>query len=262
MKDAYSFDKDQAGLDKNYKAMYRAYQNILKRCGLKFFAIEADPGVMGGSVSHEFMVPAGSGEDLILSCPKCKMAKAFADKQESCPKCGVRLEKINCIEVGHIFQLGTKYSLSLSANFLNAQGKLQPVIMGCYGIGVSRLIPTIIEQHYDAQGIIWPCEISPYEVIILPLDVTDKKIMQKALDIYAEFKDSGIETLFDDRDERAGVKFKDADLVGIPVSIVIGQKTLENKKVELKTRAGKEVFFIDTENILKKTKDILRKGKG
>ena len=170
MKDAYSFDKDEAGLDKNYQAMYDAYQRIFKRCGLEIITQEADPGVMGGKVSHEFMVPAESGEDAVTLSKRCNG----------------KLEKINCIEVGHIFKLGTKYSSILGTNFLDREGKLKPIIMGCYGIGVSRLIAAIIEQNHDTDGIIWPIEISPYKVIILPLDVTDKKIMQNAQDIYQD----------------------------------------------------------------------------
>ncbi|MCM8795721.1 MAG: proline--tRNA ligase, partial [Candidatus Omnitrophica bacterium] len=187
MKDAYSFDKDEAGLEKNYKAMYNAYQRIFKRCGIKILIKEADPGIMGGNVSHEFMAPAKDGEDVVL----------------------LNSEKINCIEVGHIFKLGTKYSLSLGANFINESAELKPIIMGCYGIGVSRLISAIIEQNYDLSGIIWPEEVSPFKVIILPLDVTDKKIMQKAKELYAKLEKENIDSLLDDRDERAGVKFKD-----------------------------------------------------
>ena len=270
MKDAYSFDKDQAGLDKNYKVMYKAYQRIFKRCGLKFLTVQADPGVMGGSVSHEFMVPAKNGEDLVLSCPKCKFVKTSNEnKEEDCPKCNVsakkhggnfsgKLEKINCIEVGHVFQLGTKYSSVLGANFLDADGKQKPIIMGCYGIGVSRLISAIIEQNHDADGIIWPGEISPYKVIILPLDVTDRKIMKLAWEIYKILEQDDIEALFDDRDERAGVKFKDADLIGMPISIIIGRETLSKKKIEIGTRKHKKAFLVDRKIILKKTGDILK----
>jgi prolyl-tRNA synthetase len=230
MKDAYSFDKDEVGLDKNYRAMYKAYQRIFKRCGLKVLTVEADPGVMGGNVSHEFMVPVRDGEDVVLSCPQCKLIRAFKEGgTDICPKCGVRSERINTIEVGHIFQLGTKYSSSLGANFIDAKGKLKPIIMGCYGIGVSRLIAAIIEQNHDEEGIIWPDEISPFKAIVLPIDITDKKIMQLALDIYKELSEGGIEVILDNRDERAGVKFKDADLIGIPKSIVIGKNTLSRK---------------------------------
>jgi prolyl-tRNA synthetase len=259
MKDAYSFDSDQAGLDKNYKLMYRAYEKIFKRCGLNFLVVEADPGVMGGSLSHEFMVPAQDGEDLILFCPKCKLVQTFKEETALvCPKCGQKLEKINCIEVGHIFQLGTKYSSMLGANFLDAKGIRKPIIMGCYGIGVSRLISAIIAQNHDSEGIIWSKEISPYKVIILPLDVTNRKIMKIAQDIYKELERSSIDILLDDRDERAGVKFKDADLIGIPISITIGQKMQNQNKFEIKIRKSKKVFLVNRRSILKKIKDLLK----
>ena len=241
MKDAYSFDIDEAGLEENYQAMYAAYQRIFGRCGLNMLITEADPGIMGGKVSHEFMVPAKDGEDLVLRCPKCNSAKTAKEAEEAkCAKCATALEKISCIEVGHIFKLGTKYSSLLNANFLDAKGKLRPVIMGCYGIGVSRLISAVIEQNNDEDGIIWPKEVAPYKVIVLPLDVTDTKIIACALAVYKELKEKGIEVLLDDRDERAGVKFKDADLLGIPAQVIIGKEFLQQDKIELKIRKGAE----------------------
>ena len=218
MKDAYSFDKDEAGLDKNYQAMYEAYLRIFKRCGLKIVTTEADSGVMGGKVSHEFMVPASDGEDVVM-----------ADGQ-----------KVNAIEVGHIFKLGTKYSAAQGAQFLDAKGKLQPIIMGCYGIGVSRLVSAIIEQNNDTDGIIWPAEITPYKVVILALDSGDKEAMDAALALYRELKGCGVDALLDDRDERAGVKFKDADLLGIPLQAVVGKKGLKDGTLELKIRRSQE----------------------
>jgi prolyl-tRNA synthetase len=274
MKDAYSFDKDQAGLDKNYKAMHKAYQSIFKRCGLNFITVEADPGVMGGSVSHEFMVPAESGEDLIWYCPKCKFAKAFTplekvtdkknsltgpkeEKEEICPKCKTKLEKINNIEVGHIFQLGTKYSISMGANFIDRDAKPKPIIMGCYGIGVSRLMAAIIEQNNDREGIIWPDEISPYKVVILPLDVTDKKIKNLAGEIYKELNADGIEVLLDDRDERAGVKFKDADLIGISLQVIIGKESLKKNTIELKMRRNHKKIVGNKQTVSKQIRKII-----
>ncbi len=258
MKDAYSFDKDTAGLDKNYQAMYEAYHRIFKRCGLDFLAQEADSGVMGGNVSHEFMVPAPSGEDVVLACPACKFSKVFVEGAEQvCPKCKGKLEKLNTIEIGHIFKLGTKYTSTLGANFLDAQGKLQPIIMGCYGIGVSRLIAAIIEQNNDAEGIIWPMEVSPYKVLILALDVADNQTMEIASSIYKQLTDSGIEVLFDERDERAGVKFKDADLIGIPLTVTIGKKNLKEGLIELKTRINKEMVLVSKDEALNKIKALV-----
>jgi prolyl-tRNA synthetase len=258
MKDAYSFDKDQAGLDKNYKLMHAAYEKIFTRCGLNFLTTAADSGVMGGSISHEFMAPARDGEDLVLVCPQCKTAKTFKEeKEEDCPKCKAKLEKINTLEVGHIFQLGTKYSLSLEANFVDEKGKPQPIIMGCYGIGVSRLIPAIIEQNHDKDGIIWPVEVSPYKVVVVPLDVTEEKIFNKALEIYKKLTTAGIEVLLDDRDERAGVKFKDADLLGISLQIIVGKEFLKTNKLELKMRRQNQKITDTEEKILAQIKESL-----
>ncbi len=255
MKDAYSFDQDEAGLDKNYQAMHAAYQRIFKRCGLNFLTTEADPGVMGGKVSHEFMAPAKDGEDIVLVCPSCGLAKAFGDPAvNACPKCKGVLEKVNTIEVGHIFKLGTKYSLALGANFLDAKGKLQPVIMGCYGIGVSRLLAAVIEQNNDSQGIIWPLALAPYKVEILVLDSGDENITRLARDFYQELSSCGIEPLLDDRDERAGVKFKDADLLGIPLQVIIGKATLKDGTLELKDRRTQNKVIKPKDEILKEIK--------
>jgi len=229
MKDAYSFDQDEAGLDKNYQAMHAAYLRIFKRCGLNIITTEADPGVMGGKVSHEFMVPAKDGEDVVT----------------------VGAEKVNAIEVGHIFKLGTKYSAALGANFLDASGKLQPIIMGCYGIGVSRLISAVIEQNNDADGIIWPPELAPYKAMILVLDSGDKNIMDLAGNVYQKLKSAGIETLLDDRDERAGVKFKDADLLGIPLQVIVGKNSLKDGTLELKVRSSKEKIIKPVDEVFK-----------
>jgi len=241
MKDAYSFDQDEAGLDKNYQAMFSAYKNIFSRLGLKILITEADSGVMGGSVSHEFMVPSQDGEDVVLSCPKCAGARTFkeADSQD-CPKCKTKMEKLNCIEVGHIFKLGTKYSQAIQANFSDRHGQLKPIIMGCYGIGVSRLVSAIIEQNNDAQGIIWPKEVAPYQILVVPLDVTNSQIMQEAIALYDQLAGLGFQVLLDDRDERAGVKFKDADLLGIPIQVVIGANSLVEQTIEIKVRLTQE----------------------
>ncbi len=258
MKDAYSFDRDEEGLDKNYQAMYEAYKRIFKRCGLDILITEADSGVMGGKVSHEFMVPAKDGEDVVLVCPNCKSARAFKEgNKEDCSKCAVKMDKVNTIEVGHIFKLETKYSSVLEANYLDAQGKLKPIIMGCYGIGVSRLISSVIEQKNDADGIIWPKEVAPYQVIILALDATDAQTMSVARKFHDDLEQKGVEVLLDDRDERAGVKFKDADLLGIPVQLVIGKQSLKEDSVELKLRSKQEKLKKKTQEALKEIERLL-----
>jgi len=251
MKDAYSFDQDEAGLDKNYQLMYAAYKRIFDRCGLEVLVTEADSGVMGGKVSHEFMAPSPLGEDIVLLCSTCKMTRTFKGEENLCPNCHLEMEKVNTTEVGHIFKLDTKYSQAMQANFSDRSGQLKPLVMGCYGIGVSRLISAIIEQNNDTDGIIWPGQVAPFGIIILPLDVTNQEVMQAANSLYQELCASGLDVLFDDRDERAGVKFKDADLIGIPLSIIIGKKSIAEKKIELRLRKDKSTQFVPEDDLLK-----------
>jgi prolyl-tRNA synthetase len=205
------------------------------------------------------------GEDIVWRCPKCNSAKAFHHETQDdpsvsvCPNCGERMSKLNTIEVGHIFKLGTKYTQAMEANFPDAQGVLKPIIMGCYGIGVSRLISAIVEQNNDVDGIIWPVEVTPFQVVILPLDTTNAEIMQTAQDFYRELIACGVEVLFDDRNERAGVKFKDADLIGVPLSVVVGKKSIEEKKIELRTRKDKSTQYLPKDDVLKFIKSFLNK---
>ena len=399
MKDAYSFDASDDGAMASYRKMYDAYTRIFNRCGLRNFPVEADTGVIGGNHSHEFMVPAETGENEVVYCEACGYAaniekassglpktapretgaavekfatlgvvtiealskvpfsipanrqiktlvyiaesqpililirgddqlnetkflarigaiaarpadvknpadlahfatlgampgslgavrnvpadwKVYADerlhgandmttganedgfhlknvsierdirvtawldlrtvtKGEPCAKCAKPLKIQRAIEVGHVFKLGTKYSEKLNAYFLDADGKSKPCVMGCYGIGVTRTLQAIIEQCNDKDGIVWPLAVAPYAVCITPLAVApDSPVMQLAEKIYAELTAAGVEVILDDRDERPGVKFKDADLVGFPLRIAIGEKSIANGEVELKPRGG------------------------
>lgn len=403
MKDAYSFDCDVEGLEKSYKKMYDAYCAIFARCGLPYIAVEADPGMMGGSVSHEFMVPSDAGEDRIVVCTKCKYAasthvakckvktksqaakekklpiaevetpdvttiekvsellktgperlvktliykvddkivallirgdheanetklmnylkcakieladaktietvtgapvgfsgpvrlkgariiadvvvkdmvnfvtgankkdahlvnvnidrdfetKEFDDfrvitKDDPCPACGKTIEIRQSIEIGHTFKLGTKYSDVLGARYLDKDGKENPMIMGCYGIGVNRIIASLIETSNDKDGIIWPLSIAPYQVIILSLNADNKKVKETADEVYESLTKSGYEVLYDDRNESAGVKFKDADLLGIPVKIIIGERNAKKGLVEVKDRKTAKVDTIKLEEL-------------
>ncbi|MDP8266098.1 MAG: proline--tRNA ligase [Candidatus Aceula meridiana] len=261
MKDAYSFDRDKEGLEKNYQLMYSAYQKIFARCGLDVVIVGADSGAMGGDISHEYMVPAEIGEDEVLVCPACGHALGISEAKEgqACPKCKKeKLKKKPAIEIGHIFQLGTKYSKALDVSFLDEKGKKQIVIMGCYGIGVSRLLATIIEKNNDEGGIIWPKEITPFDAEILPLQVSDKDILQLAYDYEKELSQSGIDVLTDDREESPGKKFNDADLIGIPYRIMIGKRMFAEGKVEIKDRRTGEVIVVAKEDAVKKMKEILK----
>ena len=397
MKDAYSFDADQEGLDKSYNDMFDAYTRIFARCELDNSPVQADSGAMGGSASAEFMVKSEVGEDEIVFCSGCdyaaniekatsvnheasteemkemseietpnvhtieelqdffkmeagqfaktliyyadgktvavvvrgdrdvnetKVANAiggavefelasedtikavtgaevgfagpigikadylFIDQEvvdqrnvivganktgyhiqnanfgrdfegqvgdfrnvqegDKCPKCGQPLEIMRGVEVGHIFKLGTKYSESMGATFLDQNGKSQPIIMGCYGIGVERTVAAVIEQHHDENGIIWPLAIAPYHVVVVPVNVKKEEHLENAEKIYKELEAAGVEVLLDDRNERAGFKFKDSDLLGIPMRITVG-KDIVDGKVEFKLRkeADKEIISVD-----------------
>jgi prolyl-tRNA synthetase len=237
MKDAYSFDRDEEGLKKNYQLMYEAYQNIFKRCGLEVITAEADSGAMGGSLSHEFMVPAPIGEDTVK----------IKDKN------GKEKDQV-VIELGHIFQLGTKYSQAQQAVFVDEDGKQKPMIMGCYGIGVSRVIAAIIESHNDAKGIIWPLEVAPFDVEILPITGPNDggELVALAQQYAKELQVKKLDILVDDRDESAGRKFNDADLIGIPYRVTIGQRNLKEGKVEIKDRRSGETVLVDKKELTAK----------
>lgn len=252
MKDAYSFDRDLEGLDTVYQKMHSAYEKIFLRCGLNACALKADSGVIGGFVSHEFLVPAESGEDVIFKCTVCGVVLSQKDAElQICPHCQKDMQKLNALEVGHIFKLGDKYTSVIGVKFLDNEGRQQSVQMGCYGIGVSRLLAAAIEQNHDEQGIIWPKEISPFDILIVPVNVTDDAIRQKAESLRNELEARGIEVLLDDRDERAGVKFKDADLLGFPLRLTVGTKWAKEGKLELKDRKTNSITEVQGDDFEK-----------
>ncbi|MFH1519170.1 MAG: proline--tRNA ligase [Candidatus Omnitrophota bacterium] len=233
MKDAYSFDCDQKGLDQNYEKMFKAYENIFKECELDCLTIEADSGVMGGSFSHEFMIPAEIGEDLLFYCPGCaKYYKPGGD----CPKCRKKLSPKRMIEIGHIFKLGTKYSQAQEAFFLNQLGKRTPFIMGCYGIGVSRILSSLAEVNSDEKGLIWPKAVSPFDINLV---VLEDKLLPQALKLEKILEEEGFSILVDDRAEAAGVKFNDAYLLGNPYILIMGKKYFLDKTIDLEVRKSK-----------------------
>ncbi len=266
MKDCYSFDKDEAGLNINYQKMVQAYQNIFTRCGFDFRMVQADSGNIGGNLSHEFMVLASTGEEAIYYCDACQVTQKARESEEEqpatlekqiCSKCQKEMQYSRVIEVGHMFNLGTKYSAKMKATFLDEKGESKPYIMGCYGIGVSRIVAAAIEQSHDDHGIIWPRQISPYQVIVLPLDVTNELVKVYAEDLYIALKNKGGEVLLDDRDERAGVKFKDADLIGIPIKVIISTMGLAEGTIELKLRKTGEVFKLSVAECLSKIEELI-----
>ncbi len=405
MKDGYSFDASEKDAEDSYMAMWLAYKRIFARCGLRFRAVEADSGPIGGSFSHEFMVLAETGEDTIAACEVCEYAanmekaevpvprpvprpeglkaptpvptpgmstieqvadflkvrhedviKALivntdkgaamvlvrgdhevnlvkvknhlgaididladsrlieevtggvpgfsgplgmqgkiriladnavryvfnavvggnerdlhvtnvtADRDftvdhygdfrcarqgDACPRCGATMTLCKGIEVGHVFKLGTKYSEAMNARFLDAEGKEQPMIMGCYGIGVSRVIAAAVEQNHDEEGIIFPPPLAPFATIVTPVGKKDPEVDETAERIYKELWKAEVDTLLDDREERPGVKFKDADLIGIPFRIVVGKKALAEAKVELRNRRTKQTELVEVDLVAK-----------
>ena len=238
MKDCYSFDRNEAGAKESYRKMFEAYQKIFRRCGLDFRPIEAGTGLIGGSLSHEFHVLAASGEDEVFACGKCDFG-ASAEKtpaDRNCPKCKAVLNSHRGIEVGQVFYLGTKYSKAMKAGFLDEGGKEQLIEMGCYGIGVGRTAAASIEQNHDDNGIIWPLPIAPFPVEIVTLGQEDAAVREAAGQVIRALEAEKIEFLWDDREESAGVKFKDADLLGIPYRVTIGKKGVQKGESEIRSR--------------------------
>jgi prolyl-tRNA synthetase len=411
MKDLYSFDVDEKGLDVSYQKMRKSYQNIYRRAGLPVIMIEADSGAIGGKDSSEFMAVTDCGEDIIVYCEKCgyaanaekaKSVKApgtaeealamedvhtpgqktieevanflglerkqtikavfyYADGEiifvairgdievneiklknilkadelrlalpeevgkahlvagsaspvgltgikvvvdesvknganfvagankpdyhiknvnfprdfsadivadislacagEGCIQCQKPLKTVRGIEVGHIFKLGTFLAEKMGAYYADAEGNSRPIVMGCYGIGVGRLLASVIEASHDEKGIIWPFSVAPFEVYLCPLFLEDERVSQTAEMLYNELTDSGIEVLYDDRMESPGVKFNDADLLGIPLRITVSPRTLEKNSVELKWRTEKKADLVSLDGIIDQVKKIVLPAK-
>ena len=253
MKDAYSFNLDEESLQDTYLTMRNTYKKILERIGLEDKIVQADSGAIGGEVSEEFHVLAENGEDTIAISD----ASEFAINTELLLKEGEDINSLEGqpspdgngkivikkgIEVGHIFQLGKVYTEAMQVNVQSQEGRAVDLFMGCYGIGVSRLVAAAIEQHHDDQGIIWPESIAPFEVNIVAIGYTKEiKIADAANELCATLKSIGYKVIVDDRKDGYGIKMKDAELIGIPINIIIGNKYLENGEVELKHRNGKSI---------------------
>src|SRR4030042_2376870 len=248
MKDLYSFHANQKDLDDYYQKVVESYKKIFTRCGFVVKVVEASTGSMGGDVSHEFMMLCPTGEDKILFCQKCDFATSKeADKK--CPKCSSPLKEGRSIENGHVFKLGTKYSQSMGAYFVDKDGQKKLIWMGCYGIGLGRLMATVVEAHHDEKGIIWPKEIAPYQVHLIELKSKNLKLAGEK--VYQELQAKGIDVLYDDREDvSAGVKFADADLIGLPVRLVVSEKTKD--KIEWKNRDSQKTELLTLPEVIKK----------
>lgn len=258
MKDAYSFDQDEAGARMSYARMREAYMRIFDRCGLRCEPVDAESGLIGGAYSQEFMVLADTGEDAIVTCMSCGYAANVekAGEKKFCPRCHRPLVTRRGIEVGHVFMLGTKYSQAMSAAFLDMEGTERHMIMGCYGIGISRTAAAAIEQSHDEKGIIWPISISPFHVHLLTLALS-QKVLEIAEQLYRSVDGAGLEVLWDERDERAGVKFNDADLIGIPYQLILGEKNLKDGLVEIKERKTGQIQKVKLDEAISTLKNLL-----
>src|SRR5947208_2395540 len=286
MKDAYSFDRDEAGLDQSFRKHSVAYAGIFERCGIEAHEVAAESGMMGGSGSRDFLAPSGSGENTLVTCENGDYAAdlaialgrpsppdfpeelpgrqyvvganrddvhlrgvqagrdyepRFADLREiregdACPECGGHLHLQVAIEVGHIFKLETQYSAPLGATFLDEDGSEKVLIMGSYGIGPARIMAAAVEQNHDEQGIVWPRSITPYDVHVVALPGVEEQAAEAARALDA----AGADVLLDDRDQRAGEKFADADLIGCPVRVTVGKKTTEDGAADVRDRGDRK----------------------
>ncbi len=251
MKDAYSFHLDQPSLDLEYENMGTTYNTIFTRLELDFRKVRADSGEIGGSLSHEYHVLADSGEDEIGYCDEEDYAANVEMIEGNTAPNGGKLSFTRGIEVGHIFQLGDKYSKSMNCTVLNDKGDSIYPLMGCYGIGISRIMASSIEQNHDESGIIWPEPLAPFQIIIVALNKnTEDTTLTKSRKIYHQLLESGYEVLLDDRNERAGVKFADADLLGIPKRLIVSERGLDNQTIELNFRDGKNKIDVPFEQLV------------
>ena len=263
MKDAYSFDLDKESLGKSYLIMKEAYTKIFNKIGLDYRVVKADSGAIGGSESEEFHVLAESGEDLLAFSDKSEYAinaelltelqegqDPFSLEGKSSPDGKGILKLKRGIEVGHIFKLGKKYSEVLNLRIPGEDHDIYPE-MGCYGIGASRIVAAAIEQNHDEKGIVWPSALAPYQVALVEVNTKDKKeIKDKCLEIYQLFKENDIEVLWDDRDKRPGVKFSDMEVIGIPATIIIGERTLETGEIEFKKRQDEKPELVSHQDLI------------
>jgi prolyl-tRNA synthetase len=251
MKDLYSFHTDKEDLEKYYKTVIGVYNKILKRLGLEAKLTEASGGAFTKEYTHEFQVLAESGEDTVFYCAKCDFCQnkeiAKVRVGSPCPKCGGEIQESRAIEVANIFRLGTKYTKPYGVYFTDKNGSRKLAIMGCYGIGPSRLMGTLVEIYHDNNGIVWPDSVSPYKLHLLAIG---KEVDKKAEKFYNQLNKAGIEVLYDDRkDVSAGAKFVDADLIGISYRGIISEKT--GDKIELKCRSEKKTKLVNLKEIKK-----------
>ena len=254
MKDLYSFHASVEELEQYYKEVADAYFRIFKRCGLQALMVEAPGGIFTKNPSHEFQVVAQAGEDTVVVCTKCAFAKnteVAGDHGGKCPECGNPVEEKKSIEVGNIFRFYDKYAKDMNGYVTGPRGEKVPVLLASYGIGISRLMATLVEVLHDEKGIVLPESIAPFKVHLLRLGEVSE-VTQSAEKTYTALQNTGIEVLYDDRDRSAGEKFAEADLIGIPWRVVVSEKTVEAGKIEVKKRSEDEAELVTVEAFLKR----------
>ena len=281
MKDGYSFDMSFEEARSTYNKMFVCYLRIFNRMGLKAIPMTAESGPIGGDMSHEFLILADTGESQVF-CDRAildysvsdssidyksdlqstvdKWTSLYAATDEKHDKSqenvlGDKLISARGIEVGHIFYFGNKYSQSMNARVSDRDGNMVSLEMGSYGIGVSRLVAAVIEAYHDDNGILWPPDLSPFDVGLINLNVGDQASSQMSLEVYQKLTNAGVEVLYDDRDERAGVKFADMDLIGLPLQLIVGPRGITNDEVELKERKTGKLIKMSLDKALKKILD-------
>lgn len=240
MKDLYSFHATEDDLFRFYEEMKRAYVRIFERCGLSTVPVAAESGSIGGTASHEFALIAETGEDQVALCPECGFGakkETLGEGAETCPRCQTRLTFKACVESGHIFQLGMKYSRAMNARFMTETGTQEYFTMGCYGIGVGRLLAAIVEASHDEKGIVWPTKVAPYDIHVLSL-----RAEAQAADVARDLAAQGLSVLLDDREDvSAGEKFAESELIGIPVQIIVSERRQAEDVVEIRARRNLSV---------------------
>ncbi len=266
MKDLYSFHATQESLEEFYARAIEAYLRVFTRCGLDAKVVEASGGSFTKKLSHEFQVLTDAGEDVILACPNCTFGQnteiATLKEGDACPNCGGTLELRKGVEVGNIFDLGSAFTDAFKVGFTDEDGSRKTALMGCYGIGTTRLVGAIVEASHDARGILWPKQVAPMQVHLVSLrskdEAADGRIRDAAESLYEDLMREGVEVLWDDREASPGEKLADADLIGIPLRILISEKTLKEDAVEWKERRAESAELVKLEDALE---DILAYAK-
>lgn len=267
MKDMYSFHTSQEDLSAFYQKTLEAYVRAYNRCGLNVKVVEASGGIFTKNPSHEFQALTDAGEDTILACSKCEFGQnvevATVKEGDACPKCGSPIGTVKGIEVGNIFDLGMKYSDAFDLNFTDENGDRKKVLMGCYGIGTSRLVGAIVEACHDEKGIIWPKSVAPFQVHLITLNSKDdavrENIMGTAEDLVRDLEAQGIEVLWDDREDVSpGGKFADADLIGAPLRILVSEKSLKEESVEWKERSSIESRLVKLADVIYEVQEFVK----